>query len=94
MGYLEDGPNLVTVAMNGWDEGHPSWWRNLEVHPVAVVRLDGEGVRPVRAREATADELERLWRRWAEVDPNYDGFAHGRSTPTPIVVLEPAVPAS
>ena len=23
VGYLEDGPNLVAIAMNGWDEGHP-----------------------------------------------------------------------
>ena len=23
IGYLEDGPNLVAIAMNGWDEGHP-----------------------------------------------------------------------
>jgi F420H(2)-dependent quinone reductase len=37
-GYLEDGPNLVTLAMNGFDEGHPSWWLNLEAHPEAVVR--------------------------------------------------------
>ena len=24
VGYLEDGPNLILLAMNGWDEGHPS----------------------------------------------------------------------
>src|SRR4051812_48810618 len=24
--YLEDGPNLTALAMNGWDEGQPSWW--------------------------------------------------------------------
>ena len=30
VGYIEDGPNLVTLAMNGWDEGHPAWWLNLE----------------------------------------------------------------
>jgi hypothetical protein len=28
IGYLEDGPNLVALAMNGWDEGHPAWWRD------------------------------------------------------------------
>lgn len=38
VGYIEDGPNLVTLAMNGWDEGHPAWWLNLEAHPDAVVR--------------------------------------------------------
>ena len=36
IGYLEEGPNLITIAMNGWDEGHPSWWLNLEAQPDAV----------------------------------------------------------
>ena len=47
IGYVEDGPNLVVLAMNGWDEGHPSWWLNLEAHPDAVVRLAGQHARPV-----------------------------------------------
>ncbi len=29
VGYVEDGTNLILIAMNGWDEGHPSWWLNL-----------------------------------------------------------------
>ena len=33
IGYLEDGPNLVALAMNGWDEGHPAWWLNLAGAP-------------------------------------------------------------
>ena len=32
IGYIEDGPSLVTLAMNGGDEGHPAWWLNLESH--------------------------------------------------------------
>jgi hypothetical protein len=24
--YLEDGENVIGLAMNGWDDGHPSWW--------------------------------------------------------------------
>ena len=24
LGYFEDGPNLVTMAMNGWSEGEPA----------------------------------------------------------------------
>ena len=50
VGYLEDGADLVALAMNGWDEGHPAWWLNLEAHPDAVVRLAGRattsGARP------------------------------------------------
>jgi deazaflavin-dependent oxidoreductase (nitroreductase family) len=89
LGYIEDGPNLVVLAMNGWDEGHPSWWLNLEAHPDAVVRLAGRRQRPVRARLAAGDERDRLWQSWVAVDPNIDVYAGRRSTETPVVVLEP-----
>lgn len=89
LGYLEDGANLVVLAMNGWDEGHPSWWLNLEERPEAVVRLSRQQERRVRARCCTGDERERLWQRWRAVDPDLDGYAGRRSTVTPVVVLEP-----
>jgi len=89
IGYVEDGPNLVTLAMNGWDEGHPSWWLNLNAHPDAVVRLAGQQARPVHARLAAGDERDRLWQRWIAVNPQLDGYASLRSTETPVVVLEP-----
>jgi F420H(2)-dependent quinone reductase len=89
VGYLEDGPDLVTLAMNGWDEGHPAWWLNLQAHPDAVVRLARQRSRPVRAHEAEGEERERLWQRWTAVDPQQDAYAARRSTQTPVVVLEP-----
>lgn len=89
VGYLEDGPNLVVLAMNGWDEGNPSWWLNLEAHPDTVVRLAGEQPRAVRARRAEGEERDRLWQCWAAVDPGLDGYAGSRSTETPVVVFEP-----
>ena len=89
LGYLEDGPDLVVVAMNGWDEGHPAWWLNLEAHPDAVVRLaDGEE-RLVRAHEAVGQERDRLWQRWIEVDPDHGYYAARRETETPVVVFSP-----
>ena len=33
----ESTPGPVVLAMNGWDEGHPAWWLNLEAHPDAVM---------------------------------------------------------
>jgi deazaflavin-dependent oxidoreductase (nitroreductase family) len=93
VGYLEDGPNLVVLAMNGWDEGHPAWWLNLEAHPEATVRLKGQAPRPVRARAAKGEERHRLWDRWAAVDHDLDGYAARRSTMTPVVVLEPVAGA-
>ena len=92
VGYLEDGPDLVALAMNGWDEGHPAWWLNLEANPDAVVRLPRQHPRLVRARLASGDERDRLWDRWVAVDPNLDAHAGRRSTGTPVIVLEPRDP--
>ena len=93
LGYLEDGADLVTLAMNGWDEGHPAWWLNLQAHPDAVVRLAGQAPRPVRARPATGEERDRLWQRWSAINADLDAYAGRRSTETPVVVLEPAAQA-
>ena len=41
---------LSRIAMNGWDEDHPAWWRNLEAHPDAVIRLPHQQPRLVRGR--------------------------------------------
>ena len=89
IGYLEDGHDLVALAMNGWEEGHPAWWLNLEATPDASVRLSGQPPHPVRARPATGDERDRLWQRWRTLDPQLDAYASRRSTETPVVVLEP-----
>ena len=89
IGYIEDGPNLVTMAMNGWDEGHPAWWLNLEANPNAMVRLPHGEPRPVRARAASGFERDRLWNRWAEIDAGLNSYASSRTAITPVVVLEP-----
>src|SRR5688572_22548992 len=88
LGYLEDGPNLVTLAMNGWSDGEPAWWLNLLDHPEADAVLRGGPLR-VTGRAAHGAERDRLWARWREVDAELDGFASRRSTETAVVVLEP-----
>jgi deazaflavin-dependent oxidoreductase (nitroreductase family) len=88
LGYIEDGSNLVTLAMNGWGEGEPAWWLNLQAHPQAQVRLT-DGVREVVAHAATGPERARLWGRWRSVEEYLDGYARRRSTETAVVVLEP-----
>ena len=39
--------------------------------------------------QAAGEERDRLWQRWAAVEPQLDGYAGRRSTETPVVVLEP-----
>lgn len=89
VGYIEDRSKPVVLAMNGWDEGEPAWWLNLESHPDAVIRLKGEPARPVRVRSVEGDERKRLWRLWAEVDEGLDAYADSRSADTPVIVFEP-----
>ena len=89
LGYVEDGDNLVTMAMNGWGAAEPAWWLNLHAQPDATVRTR-DGVRPVRARRAQGAERERLWVRWAEIDKNLDAYAALRPAETAVVVFEPA----
>lgn len=86
--YLEDGPNLTTMAMNGWADGEPAWWLNLLAHPDAGVDLV-DGPRQVTARAAAGDEQSRLWARWCEVNASLDAYAALRSSPTAVVILEP-----
>ncbi len=88
VGYFEDGPNLVTMAMNGWGEGEPAWWLNLQAHPDAGVELPG-GHRDVTGRAAQDEEREHLWARWQKIDKNLDAYAARRSTETAVVILEP-----
>jgi deazaflavin-dependent oxidoreductase (nitroreductase family) len=88
LGYFVDGPNLVTMAMNGWADPEPKWWLNLQAQPEATVDL-GAGPTAVTARAATGDERARLWSRWAHYDKDLDGYAARRSRPTQVVVLEP-----
>lgn len=92
LGYLEDGSDLVTLAMNGWGEGGPAWWLNLQAHPDVIVETR-DGVRAVTGRAAVGAELTRLWERWSEVEKDLDSYAALRSTPTTVVILSPRTAA-
>ena len=88
LGYYEDGPNLVTMAMNGWASPEPAWWLNLQARPDATVELV-DGPRLGRGRSAAGEERERLWARWRDFGDDVDGYATRRSGETAVVVLEP-----
>jgi deazaflavin-dependent oxidoreductase (nitroreductase family) len=91
VGYFEDGPNLVTLAMNGWGKGEPAWWLNLQANPAATVEL-ADGSREVRARAASGTERERLWASFDDYPgwgSDLGALAAHRPVETAIVVLEP-----
>jgi deazaflavin-dependent oxidoreductase (nitroreductase family) len=89
VGYYEDGPNLVTMAMNGWGAAEPAWWLNLQAEPRATADLAGGARLEVVGRRATGQEHDRLWQRWREIDAGLDDYAARRPGKTAVVVLEP-----
>ena len=90
VGFIEDGPNLITPAMNGWADPEPAWWLNLQANPDATVELP-DGSRKVTARAAFGEERARLWARFLSLGSSAftDASAALRSRETAIVVLEP-----
>jgi deazaflavin-dependent oxidoreductase (nitroreductase family) len=91
VGYFEDGPNLVTLAMNGWGTSEPAWWLNLQADPVASVDLP-DGRREVRARAASGSERDRLWATFSDYPgwgSDIGALAARRPSETAVVVLEP-----
>jgi len=92
IGYYPDGENLVTLAMNGWGEGEPAWWLNLQAHPETTVDLP-DGPRHVRARPATDAERARLWPTFSDYPgwgDDIDALSARRSRETAVVILEPS----
>jgi deazaflavin-dependent oxidoreductase (nitroreductase family) len=89
LAYIDDGPNVVTMAMNGWDPAEPAWWLNLRQDAHATVVLSDGSTRLVSAREAQDAERTRLWDRYRVFTPHLDAWAAKRGSPTTLVVLEP-----
>src|SRR5258706_2117511 len=94
VGYIEDGPNLITPAMNGWAQPEPAWWLNLQASPEAAVELL-DGPRTVTARAAVGEERARLWTKFVDLGSSAftDASAALRSSDTALVILEPRVDA-
>jgi F420H(2)-dependent quinone reductase len=91
LGYIEDGPNVLVAAMNGWMDPEPAWWLNLQAHPEATIQLPDGEIRAVTARAAPAGERDGLWQRF--VDLGTAAFTHAnaatRARDTAIVILAP-----
>jgi deazaflavin-dependent oxidoreductase (nitroreductase family) len=85
--YATAGDQYVIVASKGGAPDHPGWYKNLAKHPEVEVQVEGDVFR-ARARTATGEERERLWRKANEVWPHYDEYAKKTPREIPVVVLE------
>ncbi len=91
VGYVADGTNLVSLAMNGWADDDPAWWLNLQATPKTTVDLT-DGKQAVTARQASEAERHRLWARFGDYPgwgEDLDLLAARRTKATAVVVFEP-----
>jgi len=85
--YENAGDAYVIVASKGGAPEHPGWYRNLAKEPDVELQVLDE-VFPARARTATGEERERLWKLAAKQWPDYDSYQGKTDREIPVVVLE------
>ena len=85
--YAQDGDRYVIVGSKGGAPEHPGWYGNLTKTPNVELQV-GDEVFPARARTASGEERERLWRIANEVWLHYDEYARKTDREIPVVVLE------
>ncbi len=87
--YEAAGDAYVVIASKGGAPEHPGWYRNLTKDPNVQVQVKDD-VFDARARTASGEERERLWRLAAEQWPDYDTYQTRTDREIPVVVLERA----
>jgi deazaflavin-dependent oxidoreductase (nitroreductase family) len=85
--YLMDNDQVVLVASHGGAPTDPAWWRNLKSNPRAEVQIKGSLLQ-VEAREATAEERERLWPKLVALYADYENYQKRTTRTIPVVILE------
>jgi deazaflavin-dependent oxidoreductase (nitroreductase family) len=85
--YTRDDKHHVIVASKGGAPTHPSWYHNLQTHPIVTVEAGGEKFK-ARARVVDDDEYERLYKQHADVNPQFWEYRQKTSRKIPVVLLE------
>jgi deazaflavin-dependent oxidoreductase (nitroreductase family) len=91
LAYLPVGNAMAVFASKGGAPGNPDWYHNLVAHPDVEVEVGGKVPIKAKARVATGDERDRIYREQVKVAPvfgEYETKTQGVRT-IPVVVLEP-----
>ncbi|HEV3070760.1 MAG TPA: nitroreductase/quinone reductase family protein [Solirubrobacteraceae bacterium] len=85
---LKHGDGYAVVASNGAAKHTPAWWHNLQAQPDAEAFVAGKSY-PVRARAASAQEVNELWPRFVQIYSGYEYYKSIATRDLPVVILEP-----
>jgi F420H(2)-dependent quinone reductase len=86
--YLPRREELVVVGSNAGAPRPPAWCLNLNADPRARARIR-HSIMDVRARAASDEEHEGLWRELSQANPYMDRVARKAGRELPIFVLTP-----
>jgi len=87
--YGTDGDRYLIVASRGGAVKHPQWYRNLRANPEVELQVQAERFK-ARARTATPEEKPALWKKMADIFPNYNEYQARTKREIPVVILERA----
>lgn len=86
--YFADGDRFVILATNGGQEFFPAWYHNLTSQPAATVQIERRRFK-VRAKEADAEERQRLLALVVSQAPLFEGYRKKLHRRIPILILHP-----
>ncbi len=84
--YTADDERIIVVAAAAGTPKHPAWYRNLLVHSVATVELNGDSHR-MRATVANGEEYGRLFKQHTAQFPVVLEYQENTSRRIQIVIL-------
>ena len=86
---VPESPNddYAIIASKGGYPKTPAWFYNLRANPQTTMRI-GRELRPVRAREATGEERDRLYAAATKLYRNYAVYQARTDRKIPVIVLE------
>jgi deazaflavin-dependent oxidoreductase (nitroreductase family) len=86
--YMPDGERMVIFASKGGAPTNPGWYHNLRANPSATVEVGADTV-DVDAAVTSGEERERLFKRQAELYPQFAEYAEKTTREIPVVALTP-----
>ena len=87
LAYSKDGERIFVIASFAGSSHNPAWFCNLEANPVATVEVGTERFQ-ARARIATGEERERLFKHQADKINIFYDYQKKTTRQIPVVVLE------
>jgi deazaflavin-dependent oxidoreductase (nitroreductase family) len=86
--YQQDGARMVIFASKAGAPENPAWFHNLRANPAATVEV-GPDTLDVEAIVVEGDERDRLFRKQAELMPQFADYEQKTTRQIPVVALQP-----